>query len=242
MKRQTCFLIASLALLLIPGVSRGAESPCLDCHPDKKEHKVMHPAIDMGCESCHVGTHSGEKPAPKLSAELPDLCFTCHDKGMIAKTVQHAPVAGGMCTSCHNPHGSDHPKLLVAAIPALCFTCHGQDSLVKKNLHTTAAQGKCLTCHTPHASDRAFVLTPLVEEHCLSCHAEEATPKHVMARISPGDSHPLQGKPDPLHKGKTLNCTSCHNPHMLQGKPVPVKSREPGEICIQCHQTIRVAT
>jgi predicted CXXCH cytochrome family protein len=147
-----------------------------------------------------------------------------------------------MCSSCHNPHGSDQPKLLVAAIPALCFTCHSQDSLVKKNLHATAVQGKCLTCHAPHASDRAYVLTSLVEEHCLSCHAEEATPKHVMARISPGDNHPLQGKPDPLHKGKALSCTSCHNPHISPGKSAPVKSREPGELCIQCHQKIRVTT
>jgi predicted CXXCH cytochrome family protein len=240
MERRHFLLIAALLLLFIPGPSTAAAPKCLDCHGDKKKHKVVHAALEMGCDSCHVGTHAGKKPAPKLTAKVPDLCYTCHDKDQILKARSHAPVADGMCTACHDPHGSGQPKLLVAAVPDLCFTCHSADTLGKKNVHASAAQGKCLTCHAPHSSASAYVLTQLVEEHCLSCH-DDITDKHVLARVSPGDSHPLRGKPDPLRKGKDLACASCHNPHAEgQAKAVPLKSREPADICLRCHRKARM--
>ena len=240
MESRTGVTLLTLSLLLFPGHSWSAEPQCLDCHSDKKEHKVVHPALEMGCDSCHTGTHAGKLPAPKLSAPLPDLCFTCHDKDQILKAVTHATVAGGMCTACHDPHGSAYPKLLAAAVPALCFTCHSQDSLAKKNVHVSAAQGKCLTCHAAHASANAYVLTQLVEEHCRSCH-DDITDKHVLARVSPGDSHPLEGKQDPLRKGKTLGCPSCHNPHAGgRGTAAALRTLAPEDLCLPCHRKVRV--
>lgn len=234
-------MLLALSLLLLPGIARGADPPCLDCHADKKKFAVVHPAVEMGCASCHSGTHAGKRPAPKLASQVPDLCYGCHDKDQILKARSHAPVADGLCTACHDPHGSGQPKLLSAPVPALCFTCHSADTLAKKNVHASAAQGKCLTCHSPHSSASAYVLTQLVEEHCLSCH-DDITDKHVLARVSPGDSHPLQGKPDPLRTGKNLACASCHNPHAEgQGKAEPLSKREPGPVCLRCHQKIRVA-
>ena len=220
-----------------------AETPvpaCLDCHPDKKEGKAVHPAVEMGCSSCHTGLHQGEKPAPKLASPVPDLCFTCHDKSGFEKKSVHAPVAGGMCLSCHNPHASGVPKLLVAAVPDLCFSCHDKKSLAKMTAHVSAAGGQCLTCHNPHGSDGAFVLNQLVEGHCESCH-DEATPRHVMLRISPGDSHPLKGRPDPLSKGKDLGCPSCHNPHASDQQRISTKGlKSPVPLCLRCHKKIMV--
>jgi len=242
MKAPVSSLAVCVLLLAAPAALRAEGPACLDCHPDKREGASIHPAVDMGCDSCHVGKHEGEKPAPKLSSPLPDLCFTCHDKSAFDKKIQHAPVAGGMCGSCHDPHASANRKLLVTAVPDLCFTCHDKQAVVKKAAaHATAAGGQCVTCHNPHGSDGAFVLNQLVESYCESCH-DEITVRHVMARIDPRNSHPLKGKADPLRTGKELACPSCHNPHASDQQRISTKGRPgPEPLCLRCHSRIKAA-
>ena len=240
MRKQIPFLGLVLALFLAPVSLNAAPPQCLDCHPDKREGKVVHPAIEMGCSSCHTGNHDGGKPFPTLMTSVPDLCFACHDKAAFDKKSVHAPVAGGMCGSCHNPHSSDLPKLLVAAVPDLCFTCHDRNTMAKKEVHLKAAGGQCLTCHDAHGSDSAFVLNQLVEGHCEACH-DEITDKHVMARVSPNDLHPLTGRPDPLRKDKKLSCSSCHNPHTAEKQRVSTKGlKSPAPLCLRCHKKTNV--
>ena len=169
--------IAALALLfaqfLLPLSPSASEPQCLDCHPDKREEKVVHPAIDMGCSSCHVGNHQGEKPAPKLTTTVPDLCFTCHDKTAFDKKVLHAPVAGGMCGSCHNPHASDNPRMLIAAVPDLCFSSHDKNALGKKDAHVKAAAGKG-QAQTPTPDPSWEAMLPFVNgERPITVHADE---------------------------------------------------------------------
>jgi predicted CXXCH cytochrome family protein len=233
---------ALLFVLLLSGVTAHAQEPaCLECHRDFKDAKVVHPALTMGCSSCHAGLHAGEKPAPKLTVAVPDLCFGCHDKAAFEKKAPHAPVAGGMCVSCHNPHASAVPKLLRAPVPDLCFSCHDRNAMAKKTVHASAAGGQCLVCHNPHGSDSAFVLTQLVEGHCESCHEEQASGRHVMIRVSPGDMHPVKGKADPLRPGKELSCVSCHNPHVAgPGSQVAEKAKRPEAVCRQCHRKIKI--
>ena len=229
-----------LPVLLMTAPAQAQDQTCLKCHTDLKDAKVVHAAVSMGCSSCHVGVHAGGKPAPKLSAAVPDLCFGCHDKGAFEKKAPHEPVSGGMCTSCHNPHVSAVPKLLLSPVPDLCFSCHDKNAMAKKEAHASAAQGQCLVCHNAHGSDSAYVLTQLVEGHCEACHEEQESGKHVMKRVSPGDTHPVKDKDDPLRPGKKLSCTSCHNPHISRpGQVVPSKAKRIEDICRQCHRKIK---
>jgi predicted CXXCH cytochrome family protein len=172
--------------------------------------------------------------------EQPDLCYTCHDKKLFEKKSLHAPVAGGTCGSCHNPHKSDNPKMLTAAIPNLCFQCHATDTIKKKAIHARAAQGQCLVCHNPHSSENSYILTNLVEEHCESCHDDQRSGKHVMARVSPGDNHPISGKPDPLRPGAKLACASCHNPHASSQRVSTKDIKDSSSLCLRCHTKIVV--
>lgn len=193
-------LFAALALLsvqfLLPPTPDAAEPPCLNCHKDKRAGAIVHPALDMGCDACHTGTHSGGKPAPKLAAPVPGLCFLCHDK----------------------------------------------NTLAMRDAHVRAAAGQCLSCHEPHGSDAAFVLNQLVEGHCTSCH-DEITPMHVLARVSPNNSHPLNKRPDPLRAGRELSCSSCHNPHAIGQARVSTKGlKNPAPLCARCHRKIRAGS
>jgi predicted CXXCH cytochrome family protein len=130
------------------------------------------------------------------------LCATCHleAQGFSKANVVHGALEGG-CTSCHNPHGADRPKLLSEQGSELCFQCHDQtQDVVQKatvaHPPVTAEKG-CVSCHSPHASDNAKLLLKPEMDTCLACHQ----------RILPKNATVLHG---PIAKGQ---CTPCHDPH-----------------------------
>ena len=50
----------------------------------------------------------------ELRAKGMELCYKCHEdlKTDFKKAHVHTPVKEGNCIGCHNPHTSDHGKLL----------------------------------------------------------------------------------------------------------------------------------
>jgi predicted CXXCH cytochrome family protein len=135
--------------------------------------------MEMGCDSCHV-PHALPKPTGKpetpkyLKKAAPELCGDCHDlKERAALKFQHA--VANDCTSCHNPHSSPNPKMLVDKQPALCETCHSNQAEAHqkdKFLHKPAFDTGCSTCHDPHASANEHQLRAKGNELCLGCHAQ----------------------------------------------------------------------
>ncbi|RME63067.1 MAG: hypothetical protein D6778_10160, partial [Nitrospirae bacterium] len=80
-----CLIIIAATICFLTSVSTAQEVDCLQCHPDLKEHKVIHPALDMGCTACHVGLDVSDIPHKVtngidkgLMAQVPDLCYNCH--------------------------------------------------------------------------------------------------------------------------------------------------------------------
>lgn len=157
----TLFLIA---LALLPAAAARAEGPdCASCHENLATGKSVHPAVLMGCASCHTAVDASTVPHkitnrnPKgLGAKMKDLCYGCHDKKNFQKTTVHGAMMLG-CTSCHNPHVSDHARVLKDEIPGLCLQCHADrlPQLTASNGagHTHAATDRCSDCHSPHATD-----------------------------------------------------------------------------------------
>lgn len=212
------------------GLSSDQPDLCYSCH-DKSafSKKVVHPALSMGCTSCH-NPHSS-KNNKILVAEPPDLCFNCHDKTKFDGKSVHPPVMGGMCTSCHSPHASDTEKLLLSKLPDLCFTCHDKATFNRRKGHMPVAAGLCLTCHGPHASSSMALLVKPMFVLCTSCHKTQASGTHVLAGLR--GSHPIkEGTPDPSRKGKDMGCSSCHNPH---GADFDKLFYQQG-ICKRCHK------
>lgn len=130
-------------------IEEGALKLCLTCHGDK-EGLVAEKAVDRmpyvhgviageGCVICH-DPHATDQQF-MLKKPINELCSGCHP-GIAALTGGHPlpnhPVAAPRerlrpgreltCSSCHDPHGSTNPLMLIQSPLAgrLCRECHGR--------------------------------------------------------------------------------------------------------------------
>lgn len=190
---------------------RPGSSLCLECHTEIRDYlataSVDHGALttDAECVNCHQPHHSA---FPKLlDTSVDAICLSCHDSSveasdgtslpaMGAKLSEskflHGPIKEGNCTACHEPHGSDHFRILRDDYPqvfyapyetdayALCFKCHDAKAFEvaetetltgfrdgKRNLHylhvNKDRKGRtCRACHDTHASNLPRHLRELI--------------------------------------------------------------------------------
>lgn len=132
-------------------VSKPDTRACFTCHFAKKEQwyarKYFHGPFNTGkCSICH-NPHASENPF-ELVKDTWDLCISCHiDKGSGEHVVKNFSQSKGMyhptrgkpdpsrpgyelsCSSCHNPHASEMPRLERFSYTSLfdfCKACHGK--------------------------------------------------------------------------------------------------------------------
>ena len=126
--RLILFFTGLFFFLVVPLAPQAQQVFCVKCHGKTVREKHLHGALNsrIGCTICHSGIIAKYTPHKKsnmnamgLTTTQPDLCYTCHDKGMFAGKDVHAALAMG-CTGCHNPHSTDTAKLLIAGQPDLC--------------------------------------------------------------------------------------------------------------------------
>ncbi len=244
------FLLA--ALLFSPWLVRSAfagihpvfldkgtdDAKCLECHEDKSKGKGVHPAVSMGCLTCHLIRNWHETTRVNLkTARIATLCFQCHaDKQVKENARQAHPPALHDCTKCHDPHTSENEHLLLKATSGgktenLCLGCHEQGVKVpdKGSRHAALDMG-CDTCHVTHkVGERGkqefdFHLTKAAPELCLGCH-DASDAKLIQA-----------------HKGEPFAsalCTRCHDPHDSKSPKLLQKYLHPpfaDMACDACHQ------
>jgi predicted CXXCH cytochrome family protein len=118
---------------------------CYTCHRKMDAGKVKHAALERyGCTGCH--DPHGTANRFLLTKSTNDLCIGCHAaqadglhvtkiagaKGHVLSGLRdpRRPDRQLSCASCHNPHGSDNPKLFyLGATPMeACDGCHGNKS------------------------------------------------------------------------------------------------------------------
>jgi DmsE family decaheme c-type cytochrome len=100
---------------------------CFTCHQSMRAKSLRtshHPVREgkMSCASCH-NPHDGLTDKMTLRATVNETCYTCHAEKRGPFLYEHAPVREN-CVACHDPHGSNHERLLVAKQPFLCQRCH----------------------------------------------------------------------------------------------------------------------
>ena len=161
--------------------------------------------------------------ASVVEVDEPAVCFKCHldVQELDRKKSVHSVFAAGECSSCHNPHASDHASLLYSDARELCVSCHEQYSHenLKLNKHDPTVSGDCMSCHDPHASDHDNLLKQSVTPLCTTCHpavTDWLSQTHVHAPAADND------------------CITCHDPHS-SSEPGLLKSTMPA-LCFNCHE------
>lgn len=180
-----CLSVLALAYAL---PARAQDTPCLTCHAELAQKKVVHAAIQMGCASCHADIDASAIPhklkgkiAKGLSAAPPELCANCHDKSLFQGKLVHVPVAAGMCLGCHSPHASDHPSLLKTEPATLCLECHPD---ITKRTHAGFSRGE-----HPLGNDKKEVPDPLrpgKKFYCAACHEPHRSQLPKLNRFAKG--------------------------------------------------------
>ena len=223
MLRSCLLMVATLTSGLFVAFPAAAEETCVtaQCHATLLKAKNVHPPTDS-CTTCHESVTTPhpqkDKKTFKLTQEPPEVCTNCHD-AFGKKSTVHPPVKDGMCTTCHNPHASDEPKLLAQPVKELCGACHS-DKTGFKFMHGPVSAGDCTACHTPHESDSKSLLLKEGETLCVGCHVDM---QEVLKKKN-------------VHPALSGGCTSCHDPH---GSAHPkLLSEEGAKLCFQCHDQI----
>lgn len=193
-----------------------AESPqlCYPCHEDieklaetaKYKHRIV--SEQGGCQKCHTPHASTVRFG--LKADPMELCVSCHDKpikiskdkmlGAFSEEIAnkkflHGPVAQKDCKGCHNPHGSEHFKLLEKEYPPyfyspfkkenyqLCFSCHAETLVLsEKTSDLTNFRNGDVNLHYLHVNK------PRRGRTCRACHATHASnlPNHIRKSVPYG--------------------------------------------------------
>ena len=217
--------LISCYFLVTSTTSATADQNCITsgCHAGMLKSATVH-AVAETCDTCHQSTGSthplkGVKTFKLVEAEG-TLCASCHPD-IASKQHTHSPVKEGQCTSCHDPHESAQPKLLLQPMKELCLSCH-PDKTGMEFMHGPTAAGDCTACHSPHGSDHSAMTLAEQPELCFVCHEDiksDVTNKKV--------HHPaLEG-----------GCTSCHNPHGSSYKRLLPASG--ADVCFQCHPEMK---
>ena len=249
--------------LLKPVASdRKEENLCLMCHKvgaGLEEGGSRHAALNLGCETCHTVHKTGERGKREFDYQLkkdsPALCMDCHDtkdSGLI-ETHEGQLFATAGCLSCHDPHQSSRPKLMLAFLhPPLkagresCSSCHEPPQDGKVVLTKASPKELCLECHPGTAEQirKAKVQHPGALIDCAECHNAHAgqtpgLPKpdsvNVCLRCHPDQAQ--QGNKKHLHQPAFgLGCSTCHEPHGGENDHL-LRTKTVNSLCLECHSS-----
>lgn len=170
-----------------PALLKQAESGlCLGCHKEVEgqfARSYRHPVKDgiVKCSECHLTLDATRRP---LASNGTNVCMKCHGEfeGPFPyehpATVDYSTDEGG-CVTCHEPHGSNLPRMLKQPYEAprfqLCTQCHSVPPRHISNSQHPAgwASGPCNDCHTDiHGSytSRLFLSESLRGCFNVGCH------------------------------------------------------------------------
>ena len=182
---------------------------CLSCHQDN--HRVgwqgsVHDREGLACVSCH-SIHAEHDPV-LAKAEQPDVCYRCHQvvRADFAKYSAHPVQEGDMdCSSCHAPHDTLNPDLLIAStVNDTCYTCHADKRGPYLWEHAPVSED-CSLCHTPHGSVNPALLANRPPFLCQSCHSQAGHPSLALTAAG------IPGRGTPNAFLAAGGCVNCHS-------------------------------
>ena len=171
-----------------PPLLKAAESGlCLGCHASvagQFAKPYRHPVNDqvLKCSDCHESMGATARGLERTRSEV---CTKCHAEFAGPFPYEHPASQGfttgeGGCLTCHDPHGSNLPRMLTQPYEPphfqLCTQCHSVPRHNSNPMHGTRWSGMaCANCHTDiHGSyvSRRFLSESLQGQGCINvgCH------------------------------------------------------------------------
>jgi DmsE family decaheme c-type cytochrome len=148
---------------------------CFTCHKDMRAKMMRtshHPVREgkMACASCH-NPHDGGREKMLKADQVNELCYQCHAEKRGPFAFEHAPVRED-CVSCHEPHGTNHPRLLAQKLPNLCWNCHltGSGHFGSGDNFSTEKGVPIAPAGAP--SGFPTINTRFIERSCRMCHVK----------------------------------------------------------------------
>ena len=167
-----CFLGPCLCYAGSHPIRVDQNSNCLECHADHATGDHVHPAVKMGCTSCHTIEDRQDATYVVIKQANEGACFACHEPTTFL--YPHLPYASGLCTRCHDPHLSANPRLLRAKVNDLCLSCHLRtaETVPSRYLPTIALTDNNSIGHPYERHPVSGSRDPLTgqEMSCVSCH------------------------------------------------------------------------
>jgi predicted CXXCH cytochrome family protein len=229
-----CFAPAQASPFPEAAVKRGCSE-----YQDQKSieplKKFKEPALDKGCVACHLDcsqlspANQKEPPEYYLKAKEPELCLDCHaspGKKSLSPSHDNQPLGKSKCTSCHDPHSSDAPKLLLKYshgpyAARLCSDCHPKPEDGKVGLTAVNVDSLCYNCHSNFKAEMEGAgsrhkLLSQSNRSCMECH----------------DPHAANQEYD-LKKPAQELCVSCHDERPKQTAQGNAPLMKAGETDVQ---------
>jgi predicted CXXCH cytochrome family protein len=111
--------LASPLLFGISTPSFAREAGCITskCHAGIDKDRYVHGPVVVGeCLMCH-GKSPGHGSDPeqysfKMIKDVAKTCYVCHEDSH-TPIKNRAKIKNSRCTTCHDPHGSASPSLLI---------------------------------------------------------------------------------------------------------------------------------
>jgi DmsE family decaheme c-type cytochrome len=186
---------------------------CLQCHTRGSTalwHGSTHDERKLACMDCHA-VHGGNQKLLQQPTQQ-QLCTACHQQVRTAlmKTSHHPLREEKMqCTSCHNPHGTQAPRLIAAnSINDKCVECHSEKRGPFLFEHPPVREN-CLNCHDPHGSSHEPLLVVKKPLLCQRCHASGFHPSVLYAQ-SAADRSAGRTVYQSYAQLPYRSCTNCH--------------------------------
>lgn len=162
---------------------------CLDCHTNVRgefARPTHHPVMEgiVRCSQCHLTYDRTRSPLSFIGTN--EACFTCHNEFQMPFPYEHQAtvdfsVEEGACLNCHEPHGSNLPRMLKQPYEGpnyqLCSQCHSVPKHNFNSFHGSQWAGvPCNDCHVDiHGSYTSqYFFTPEMQSRgCINvgCHA-----------------------------------------------------------------------
>ncbi|MEE8583657.1 MAG: DmsE family decaheme c-type cytochrome [Acidobacteriota bacterium] len=114
-------------------LAKAEKDLCASCHQDSAAQfrkPYHHPVLEgaMDCSDCHTPHSEDLRRQRGLAVGTESQCVSCHADKKGPFVFEHASLESG-CQSCHQPHGSVNPKMLVRSqVRQLCLECHSMSA------------------------------------------------------------------------------------------------------------------